>query len=243
MNESVLVRFPKTRDDLPEDFQKVYDKFYQDNRAGNTPSSSVSRRLEQWMHRKVALGGKEGERILEIGAGSFNHLPYEKPTQAYDAIEPWDGLAKVGTNQSKVRKIYKDMNELPKDAQYDRIVSVASLEHILDLPRVVAQSALLLDSKGVFRAGIPSEGTPLWDWGWRLTTGREFQRRYKLDFEVFARYEHVNDCFEIADVLRVFFGRVKIRCFGLARWISLYQVISCSEPRKDRAQAYLANSI
>jgi cyclopropane fatty-acyl-phospholipid synthase-like methyltransferase len=57
----------------------------------------------------------------------------------------------------RIRSIYADISEVPAEIQYDRITSVATLEHICNLPEVIARSALLLAKDGVFRASIPSE--------------------------------------------------------------------------------------
>ena len=113
------------------------------------------------------------------------------------------------------------------------------LEHLCDLPEVVARSCLLLAEGGSFRASIPSEGTWVWYLSWRLSTGLEFWLRHRLDYGRIMRHEHVNTAREIEEVLRHFFGEVSMKVFGLSRGISLFQHFACAQPHRDRARAYL----
>lgn len=116
---------------------------------------------------------------------------------------------------------------------------MATLEHICNLPEVVAQSALLLMENGVFRASIPSEGTVLWTLAWKLTTGLEFRLRYNLDYGQLMKYEHVNSAGEIEDVLECFFQETRCRVFGLSKAFSLYRFYECRKPAKERCREYL----
>lgn len=193
------------------------------------------------MHRKLAEDVKSGspKSTLEIGAGTLNQLPYEPLSDPYDIIEPFRELYESSPSLARVRNIYDDILEIPHTAKYDRIISVAVLEHICNLPEVVAQSGLLLADGGQFRAGIPSEGTILWRLGWKTTTALAFKRRYNLDYEVMMKHEHVNSAREIENVLRYFFSEVKRSVLGLARPFSFYQFYACARPRRDECWDYL----
>lgn len=193
------------------------------------------------MHRKLAEDVKSGspKSTLEIGAGTLNQLPYEPLSDPYDIIEPFRELYESSPSLARVRNIYADILEIPHSAKYDRIISVAVLEHICNLPEVVAQSGLLLADGGQFRAGIPSEGTILWRLGWKTTTALAFKRRYNLDYAVLMKHEHVNSAKEIENVVRYFFSEVKRSVFGLARSVSFYQFYACAKPRLDECRDYL----
>jgi hypothetical protein len=193
------------------------------------------------MHKKVAEDVKAGlqKSTLEIGAGTLNQLPYEPRSTPYDIVEPFRELYTSSPNLDRVRSIYHDIFEIPAAARYERIISVAVLEHICDLPEVVAQSGLLLADGGQFRAGIPSEGTMLWRLAWKTTTALEFRLRYNLDYEVLMKHEHVNSAREIEDVLRYFFSEVEESVFGLAKSVSFYQFYACAKPRVDECLGYL----
>jgi len=242
---ALFSRFPKTRPALSDRIRSIYAEHYKSNRSGGTPAASLSQRMERWLHRSVAAdlaSRTEGAETLELGAGTLNQIPYEEPLFHYDVVEPFAALYSDSPHRSKVRSFYGDMSEVPKDRRYDRITSIATFEHITNLPEVIAWSALLLKPDGQLRASIPSEGTPLWALGWRMTTGLEFRLKYKADYGELMRHEHVNTAAEVEAVLRHFFADVKVRCFGLSRWISLYQFIECKQPRVDACRAYLESA-
>ena len=215
----------------------------QENRHGKSRASRLSTTLEGWMHRRIARDAREsnhGVATLEIGAGTLNHLRYEAHNGAYDIVEPARYLFDGSPFSSLVRTIYNDVKEVPPDTRYDRIISIASFEHICNLPEVVACCGLLLKLGGQLRAAIPAEGGPLWKLGWTLTTGLEFKRRYGLDYEVIMRAEHVNTWREVAGVLNYFFKDVECSYLGLSRALSLYQVYLCRDPDRTKCSDYLS---
>jgi len=196
------------------------------------------------MHRKVAqdVTIPPAKATLEIGAGNLNQLPYEPHSQPYDIVEPFRELYASSPHRGRLRDIYNDVSEIPSDRRYDRITSIAVLEHVCNLPELVARSACLLAEGGSFRAGIPSEGTILWRLGWQMTTALDFRARHNLDYKVLMRYEHVNTAQEIEQVLRYFFAEVRTSVFGLMRALSFYQFFACSKPDLARCRSYLATS-
>src|SRR5688572_14554038 len=233
--------FPKKRAPLPPEHEAIYLQHYRNSREGNSQILGLAKWAEGWMHRKVAEDVRQGtaRSTLEIGAGTLNQLPYEPSSNPYDIVEPFQELYQSSPHRHRIRQIFADISEVPAGTTYDRVTSIATLEHVCDLPDLVAQSGLLLAEGGQFRAGIPSEGTILWRLGWSMTTALDFRARYNLDYEVLMRYEHVNTAREIENVLRYFFAAVSSSVFGLARSLSFYQFYACSGPRRDRCQDYL----
>lgn len=238
---NLFSEFPKTRVPLPPEYEAIYLQHYRNSREGNSQILGLAKWAEGWMHRKVAEDVRQGtpRSTLEIGAGTLNQLPYEPSSSPYDIVEPFHELYQSSPHRHRIRQIFADISEVPEGTKYDRVTSIATLEHVCDLPDLVAQSALLLTEGGQFRAGIPSEGTILWRLGWSMTTALDFRARYNLDYEVLMRYEHVNTAREIENVLRYFFAEVSSSVFGLARSLSFYQFYACSAPRRDRCQAHL----
>ena len=237
-------QFPKQRVPLPPEYAAIYLQHYRNSREGNSQILSLAQRAESWMHRKVARDVANGspKATLEIGAGNLNQLPYEPHSQPYDIVEPFRELYESSPHRARVRNIYDDIAQIPSEHRYDRITSIAVLEHVCNLPELVARSALLLADGGSFRAGIPSEGTILWRLGWQCTTALAFRARHKLDYKVLMRYEHVNTAKEIEEVLRYFFSEVQVRAFGVMRSLSFYQFIACARPDLARCHTYLATS-
>ena len=238
----ILSSFPRSRPALPPAYQEIFERHYQENRAGLSMASCMSQRLESWMHGRVAgdvVHQVARGRTLEIGAGTLNHLPYEKDIKVYDIIEPRQWLFEKSPQLSRVRNVYHDIRSVPGRIKYDRIISVATFEHLQDLPSVVARSGLLLDDGGSLRVGIPSEGTIIWRLAWALTTGLEFRLRYGLSYEVIMRHEHINSAREIRMVLRYFFRSVTGSVLGLLPQLSLYQFMCCADPWLERCRAHL----
>jgi SAM-dependent methyltransferase len=231
-DDTLLSRFPKQRSELPEAYRKIYAEHYKRNREGSSTASSVSQRMESWMHRKVAedvLHEPIEKTTLEVGAGNLNHLPYEPAGGRYDVLEPLSELVENSPHYSRVADVYRDWSEIP-EGHYDRIVSVAAFEHFCDLPNVVSRCASLLAPGGQLRIGVPSEGTLLWRLGWKFTTGLEFRLKYHLDYGVLMKHEHVNTAAEIEAVLKIYFESVQRWVLGVSPSLSLYQFFQCRLP-------------
>ena len=241
--KSILDDFPKKRIELPEAFQKMYTQHYLSNREGKYKTTSLSQKLESWMHKMIAadvVAGNLSLSTLEIGAGTLNQIRYEPTHDAYDIVEPFKESFEGSPLIKKVRTIYNDINDVV-NIKYDRITSIATFEHIMDLPFVVAKAALLLnENHGHLRVAIPNEGTIMWKLG-TLVTGYEFKRKYGLDYQVLMKYEHVNTANDIEAVLNFFFESVKCRVFGISKGLAFYRFYDCCKPRLEVVKNYLSN--
>jgi SAM-dependent methyltransferase len=239
--DALLSRFPKTRPPLPPKLQAIYVRQYQENRSGETTAASLAQRLEAWMHRQVAadVSGGLAKDTLELGAGTLNQLAYEPAGAAYDIVEPFRELYEGSPARERVRDVFADIAEVPAERRYARITSVAALEHICDLPLVLARAARLLAPAGSFRAAIPAEGGFLWKLGWMATTGLEFRLRHGLDYGQLMAHEHVNGAAEIERLVGSVFEDVRVKSFGVGRQLSLYRFIEASRPRLDVADAWI----
>jgi hypothetical protein len=240
--DAVLARFPKTRPALTPQIQAIYLDQYKANRSGRTPAASAAQRLERWMHRQVAadLRGGAARPTLELGAGMLNQLPYERFNAPYDIVEPFAELYADSPERGRLREVFADVGEIPAERRYQRITSIAALEHMCDLPRVLARAARLLDDGGVLRVAYPAEGGFLWAMGWMFTTGLEFRLRHGLDYGVLMRHEHVNSAREIEALVTALFGEVRLKSFGLGRQLSLYRFLEARGPRLETAAAWEA---
>jgi hypothetical protein len=242
--DQIFNDFPKRRPPLPAEFETIYLSHYQNSREGKTKTLGLVKSLESWMHRKVAQDASLGKQrsILEIGAGTLNHVPYERTSECYDIVEPFHELYESSPHLKYVRSVYSDVSEIPAGARYDRIISVATFEHICNLPEVVARIGLILSREGQLRVAIPSEGTILWRLGWTFVTGVAFRFRYGLDYGVLMRHEHVNTALEIERIFRHFFYEVGAAVFGLSKSLSCYQFYECKKPDLLKCREYLAQT-
>lgn len=239
---TILSRFPKVRKELSPEFQQIYSMHYLRNREGQTKTTSLSMRLESWLHKAVAADVANSSHdipTLEIGAGTLNQMPFEPNIVSYDIVEPFVTLFENSKHRNRVRNVFNDISEI-KGQKYQRITSVAVFEHIMNLPDVVAMAAKLLDQNGVMRVSIPNEGTFLWRWGTYIT-GYEFKKMYGLDYQILMKYEHVNTADEIEDVLKYFFKTTRVRFFGIHKKAAFYRFIECREPDLERVAEYLTS--
>src|SRR5512138_280235 len=86
----LLRSYPRRRPPLTPAHEKVYAEQYKLNREGARPIESLAQKLETWMHRRVA--SIAGAPVLELGAGTLNHIRFEPRGIAYDVVEPFREL-------------------------------------------------------------------------------------------------------------------------------------------------------
>lgn len=227
--EEIIGTYPRKRKELPTQYKKIYDQWYEENRKGLTKVTSKSSKLEHWLHKKVAKSSEKNKRTLEIGAGTLNQLDFERP-EIYDIVEPYKRLYENAPNLKYVRNIYSDISEI-KEKEYDRIISVACFEHVENLPDMVRDSTMLLAPNGKLCVSIPNEGRFLWKFAYTMTTGREFKRLFGLDYEVLMRYEHINKADEIEQILKYYYSNVKMSLLGVGKTFSFYRYYECSCPK------------
>lgn len=234
-----LSSYPRNRPPLSINHRRVYLDHYKENREGTGILTRCKIKAEGWMHRRIAAR-QYGNDILEIGAGTLNHLVYEPDHLIYDAVEPFRDLWESQSQRQRLRDIYKELEDIPAGRRYDRVISIAVLEHLTELPRIMAAAALRLRPGGRFQAGIPSEGGFLWGAAWRLTTGVKFRLGTGLSYADIMRHEHVNDAPEIMWLARWLFARVETERFPfLGHHVSFYTVFEAHEPRVRRCEEVL----
>lgn len=193
------------------------------------------------MHNQIAQRGKPGDVVLDFGAGNLNHFHWEKGFSQYDVVEPFAQLLADAPAEAKPSNVYEFVHDVP-DGAYDRVFSVAVLEHLENLPRDVARCASLLKPGGLFQAGIPCEGELAWTLGYMLSTGLAFRRKYGLDYQVIMRHEHVNTYADIVAVVGAIFADVTVtRSFPVPLpQGSFYAYVEARNPRRDVVEKLLA---
>lgn len=226
--EEYLKRFPKVRSKLPPSYQKIYENEYKDNRNGIGFIGKLKLKLEDWMHIKIANLPKKN--ILEMGAGTLNHIKFEKNYSSYDIVEPMSFLYENSKFINNINNIYSSSKEIPKDKIYNNIISTAVFEHITDLPSELLRLTNRLNKDGIMQISIPTEGGFLWYLSWRFITGTSFYLKYKLDYKILMKYEHVNNAQEIEALIKFLFNNVKIIRFPFNLFhFSFYTYIEASD--------------
>jgi SAM-dependent methyltransferase len=234
---ALLASYPRSRLPLPPANARIYVEEYKINRGtSDRPLYRITAQLESWMHHQVAAGAV-GQRILDLGAGTLNHRHYEADGLTYDIVEPFSALYESSPELAHISQIYAAIRDVPLLPGYDRIASVAVLEHLEDLPATIAACGLRLSPGGVFQAGIPAEGGFSWGLAWRMTTGISYRLRTGLPYAPVMRHEHLNDAAEILAIVRYLFEDVLVRWYPLpARHFAFYGYIEARTPRLDRCK-------
>ena len=222
----ILKKFPKKRIVLSEEYLRIYNEHYKSNRGGEGFANKIAQKMELWMHKKVSK--RKGEDILELGAGNLNHIKYENSFKNYDIVEPFKELYKNNNELLKVRKEFNSIFDVQN--KYDKIVSIATLEHLLNLPKEITYCKNLLKKKGILQIAVPCEGELAFKLGWLFTTAISFKLKYNLDYSKMIKYEHVNSLHEILIILQ---NNFKIINFSRSPFIlpiknlSFYAYIEC----------------
>lgn len=232
--QHLLQKYPKIRPQLPEEYQAVYVDEYRYNRESKAGViNSIKIWLEGWMHRKIAEKQKSGS-LLEVGAGTLNHLAYEGEQSRYDIVEPFEELFEGFENElAKVGTVYASTHDVPLNEPYNHIISVATFEHMLDLPAEMAAISDRLSDEGLVQVGIPSEGGLLWFMSWKFVTGLSFRLRRGLSYATIMTHEHVNNCDEILQLASLYFDDVKVRRFPLPhKHLSFYTYFEAKKKQR-----------
>ncbi len=236
--EPLIDSYPRTPIPLSKEWLDLYEETYLKSREGQTWLYKLTQMLEAWMHRKVASNVRT-ERLLEIGAGTLNHLKYENNVVRYEAIEPFTALWNDQLNRGALSEIYRDIADVPLEDIYDRIISIAVLEHIQNLPFVIARSGLLLKSGGQFNAAIPSEGGFFWGLSWRFTVGISTRIEKGLCYGDLMRHEHISRASEIISLIEYFYDDCEIQRFPFNHsHLSLYTYIHAIKPNLKRCRQH-----
>jgi hypothetical protein len=234
--QELIASFPRQRSQLPQAYKDFYEREYIANRKGQNTATFLTQKLEAWMHRQIA-SRSGASPTLEIGAGTLNHLRFEKDTLDYDIVEPGSFFYEGNDDINKVRNVYTSIEDIEPDITYERIVSIAVFEHMSNLPVEIARSCSHLRPGGVYQVAIPCEGELAWYMGWRLITGTAFYLRNKLDYGVLMRHEHINKSDEIVRLLRHIFATVRIKRFPIPlRHMSFYLYIEARDPDQNRCR-------
>ncbi len=233
MNKNQTI-FPKSRTKLPDNYKKIYERVYKENRDGKGIANYLSQKMEVWGHKVIEDNFKniKDHKTLEIGAGNLNHLKYIKNNFQYDIIEPSKFFYENSPNLKRVNKVYSDIGEISPENKYDRIISIMVLEHVLDLPSILNQSKKLLKKGGYFQVSIPCQGEFSFYLGWRFTTGLAFYFKHGLNWGKIMEYEHVNNLAEIENEMKKVFKTVKIKRYFLPfflkkKHLSFYAYLEC----------------
>lgn len=159
--------------------------------------------IHDWGHRWVARRTVAGP-VLEIGSGAGRHGSRFVDRSDFFFSEYSSECIKADSwKQFRGRGIRCDARQLPfRSASLGTVISIYNLEHIADLARVLQEVHRVLKPAGAFLIALPCEGGLLWNIGRELSTRRQFQSRYGLNYDKIIAYEHVWDFPGVLDQIR-----------------------------------------
>jgi hypothetical protein len=237
--QDLLKSYPRQRPPLSPKHADLYAAEYAINRSGKGVLYRGVALLESWMHRQTAKSNGS-TAILELGAGALNHVKFEKHFTHYDVVESLPELCKQSPLVSKIRHVYEGygaLTPLINREQYGRVISIAVLEHLDNLPLTLATSALLLKDDGVFQSAIPTEGGLAWALAWRMSTGIAYRLRTRLSYIPLMKHEHINSEREIYSLLKFLYEDIRISRFPIAlKHLSLYTYFECRMVNKENCR-------
>src|SRR5260370_31426898 len=108
--ERLLMSYPRERPPLPPALAAIYHDTYVSSREGRGILYRITQSLEAWMHRRVAADSAAGQTVLEIGAGTLNHLRFEAADETYDVVEPSTTRYEGPPETKLVRPLYTDIS-------------------------------------------------------------------------------------------------------------------------------------
>lgn len=193
--------------DYRERFSEVYDE--------SNYSSPLQAKVMRASHRLVEKAFSENahfNRVLEIGAGTGEHLPFVRHGFEEYTLTDLDPKTlevakekKIGEIKGKVKFETQtgDALNYPDDT-FDRVIATHVLEHIYQPHLALKEWQRVLKPGGVLSVLIPTDPGIAWRLGRHLGPRRNAMAQGIAYDYVMAR-EHVNSCNNLIAILRHYF--------------------------------------
>lgn len=192
-----------------ERFADVYD--------GSNYASPLQSMVMRASHRLVEKQFDETarfDRVLEIGAGTGEHLPFVRHQFEHYVLTDLDPktleVAKkklAGVREGKLSFEVQAGNTLDyPDNAFDRVVAVHVLEHIYQPHLVIKELCRVLRRGGVLSILIPTDPGFAWRLGRRLGP-RKNALAQGIAYDYVMAREHVNSCNNLVAILRHYFPK------------------------------------
>ena len=214
------------------DWQKQESEIYDEMVYNSNPINTYINKFgHRWVEKQYS-SNQHFSKVLEVGAGTGEHLDYVKHTyDEYIITDIFDDLLerakKRHADKEKVQFEVQNATELPySDNTFDRLISIYNLEHIPNPHQALREWRRVTKPGGNISIAIPTEGGIAWNLGRHLTTRRYFRKKgLNLDY-IIAR-EHINTCYRIRAFLNYYFKNKKEKWFPSGIPTAHFNLIYC----------------
>ena len=203
-------KWPKILPALTAEQQRISDDFMKHWLSVLPKRFPLIERYNQGYAVKASLNNFR--TTLEIGAGSGEHLLYEKLSmeqqQGYCALDFRDNMCRqIHERFPNVHVVAADCQKpLPfPDNSFDRVLAIHVLEHLPDLPAAIREVHRVCKPTGRLIVLIPCEGGFAYGIARRISAQRLFEKRYHQSYRWWVEREHINLPNEVIEELQLYF--------------------------------------
>jgi len=219
MTPALKSKWPKVLPPLSEEQKYISNEFMRIWHEVLPKHYGIAERFNQAF--PVKHSNKDFLTTLEIGAGLGEHISYEKlsseQARNYHALEMRENMAEqIRARFPEVKTVVGDCQERLNfnNDHFDRILAIHVLEHLPNLPKCIEEAYRLINkTKGQFIVVIPTEGSPAYTLGRKISAERVYKKHFGGDYSWFYKREHINLPLEIIHELEKYFIIEKKRTF------------------------------
>lgn len=162
---------------------------------------------------------KRSTLTLDCGCGTGAHLWFNNNVKLENYIMldiDYCSLKLINSKDLLRGVIQASTYKLPfRCGIFDRVISVAQLEHLCYLDWSLSEIKRVLKPKGEFIVSVPTEGGFLWTLGRLITSARHFSKKLCIDYIKANRIEHFNTVYQIERAIQRYFKINKRSLFPL----------------------------
>jgi ubiquinone/menaquinone biosynthesis C-methylase UbiE len=210
---------------LEEYYSEVYQKYLFSKDAQGLGNRYFESALEKFWKEKVPV------KVLEIGGGSGEHLPYIGyiPAHSYTSVDirrKFHDSYLEGLNPefaSKVNFVIADAQDLPfADSYFDRVLSTCLLHHVDDVLAVLLEARRVTVTGGEIAFILPTDPGVLNQIVKRLISYPKLRKLSQIRPELFYALDHKNHIGSILELIKYVFSGDSLELhyepFKLSSW-------------------------
>lgn len=197
------------------EYRERFSELYDDSNYASPLQAYVMRASHRLVEKSLS-GASKFSRVLEVGAGTGEHIPFVRHRFDEYILSDLDqntlevARKKLGKlHDSKLRFEVQAGNNLKyEDSTFDRLIAVHVLEHISQPHLVLKEWLRVLKHGGILSILIPTDPGLAWRLGRHLGPRRQaIEKGIAYDY-IMAR-EHVNPSTNLIALLRHYFPHPK----------------------------------